>query len=1481
MVLLLTAATGAWAQDPDPISLTSSANGTVWTLTSMPEYNVELEIKYCDYPAATLTAAPTAKTNLLFTGSALPLVDAGTAANGTLYYALGTADAAPTEESDWSTDLPTASAAGVYYVWYLVMGDATHNGIDPAGPLTVTVKANITAADITAPTAVENLKYKGVPQALVVAGSVTGGIGTMYYRLGTDGTWSTDIPTATDKGDYTVYYKVVGDDLHNDYVPAEGIAVTIGEGAEMAAQLTVNGNDGTSCTAMLLDAATYQPLASGVKVGEKFILNIVKEDGYDFNVTGATFEEFTEDEYVEYYNWAKEHDINVSLNAALLWVTMPHVDSGNLNLTVNFQQMLTYTLLYQPASGQNPDVVACKMERSVKGTPEVSYMAMRRGASMGDGTAVWTTTIQAAYGPTKVAFVPVAPGTSEADLTTALNSAAMSGATISQSADSWTTLDGAKYLIIGGNAKVVTAAFVADANAVTTYKDFQVDEATTTGGVTYQLAVCITDGQGNVTTAGTVKAPAAPTAAQGMKFDGWRGYEYDGNGRLVEKVFAAGADVSLRGNMTLNAIWSPQQITTTFALNGGANFDGSKTVDYGQKLNVSGEPTRSGLVFDKWTVAKAVNESGILFGRGSQFDMNTPLTANLELTAQWKHVHQYTYYTISKFGSALAAYQKYNGALHIAICGCDDVEIVAHEFNKAGKCACGYVKPGASPVTLNTLYGQLSGTTYNNFANGFPEDVKQGDEVKVEAPHNWGSLEFKKWQYSTDGSTWHDLAAFEIVGFIIPCNMTVRAIYVNPVTTPTIELATSEGTDQTVYQGQTYKMGNILYQMNYKLPDGYKLLDAGIRMGDNAGISYYFEQTVRYSYDNESKGIIAGMNVGVAGLGVLTGHVDLVGFVEGFVGMEEASFDEAYGIKYLEREDNVMDKMSAATLAKKMYESIPINVKKYDPIYWEAKAPTKGNFGSIATMPPLRFAQKNNQDHYIYGIAYMRYKTPGGVEKVLYTDAIAATVNNPYASTTKTEQANARLMHFADDLVGATTAAAQKAPKREPEQQAELLDKSTITVSQAQLVVYVDGTYSASLSDTYGYGETVSVKAPAVSGKTFSYWTTDDGAVISTDQTLTLTINAHTTLHAVYGGESKTAKPAITSVTRTNDGEKIVIQAIATGTVDAAGIVYSTTATEPTIGADGVTKVEAVKYSNLPTTESQMPASVLDKNNCFSLQITPADETTVYYARAYATVGGSTTYGDVKTVTLGSLKSGMMMIANIDAFIPGIDDELIELKNSGDLIAGYHIDIPAGEFATCYSDKALKLEDGSDMKLYTVVSVSGNTVTLSDPYNAMPENTPMLVYNPTANDENVLLIPCDDPGLNLTVYDGFKGTAEDKALNADGNGPWNFADNTKYYGMDGHDFVRIMTAGPVAANRCWIEMSSASPARQLTIVWGEGTGVKEVNGVKEVYDNSLYDLQGRRVANGQWSMVNGQWSMVNGQLRKGVYILNGKKKVVK
>ena len=55
--------------------------------------------------------------------------------------------------------------------------------------------------------------YTGSALALISAGSATGG--WMEYRL--DGkTWSQDIPTAIEPGDYTVYYRVVGDSNHTN-----------------------------------------------------------------------------------------------------------------------------------------------------------------------------------------------------------------------------------------------------------------------------------------------------------------------------------------------------------------------------------------------------------------------------------------------------------------------------------------------------------------------------------------------------------------------------------------------------------------------------------------------------------------------------------------------------------------------------------------------------------------------------------------------------------------------------------------------------------------------------------------------------------------------------------------------------------------------------------------------------------------------------------------------------------------------------------------------------------------------------------------------------------------------------------------------------------------------------------------------------------------------------------------------------------------
>ena len=226
------------------------------------------------------------------------------------------------------------------------------------------------------------------------------------------------------------------------------------------------------------------------------------------------------------------------------------------------------------------------------------------------------------------------------------------------------------------------------------------------------------------------------------------------------------------------------------------------------------------------------------------------------------------------------------------------------------------------------------------------------------------------------------------------------------------------------------------------------------------------------------------------------------------------------------------------------------------------------------------------------------------------------------------------------------------------DESAPSIDMSYVFTPQIQLTVYVDGTWDSTQSDVFGFGDTAAITAPEKSGdKSFSHWAAD-GSIISYSRELNLTMNAHTTLYAVYANAAPTAKPVagFTSITRTDDGESISFQAIASD--DTAGIVYSTKATGNNlkIGGTDVTQVAAVKYTDLLTLNDEyMPASILDANKCWMLQITPDSENeedadTVYHARAYVTVGTETTYGDVKDVKLSELQSGIWMVAN-----PGSD----------------------------------------------------------------------------------------------------------------------------------------------------------------------------------------------------------------------------------
>ena len=127
------------------------------------------------------------------------------------------------------------------------------------GTASTTFKINKAESTATAPTA-NDLTYNGKNQVLVTAGTANGG--TIVYSLSETGGYSNQIPTGKDAGSYTVYYKVVGDDNHND-TTVDSVSVTI-----QKAKVTVTAENKSSRVGQSLKELSFtcQPALFGEDV---------------------------------------------------------------------------------------------------------------------------------------------------------------------------------------------------------------------------------------------------------------------------------------------------------------------------------------------------------------------------------------------------------------------------------------------------------------------------------------------------------------------------------------------------------------------------------------------------------------------------------------------------------------------------------------------------------------------------------------------------------------------------------------------------------------------------------------------------------------------------------------------------------------------------------------------------------------------------------------------------------------------------------------------------------------------------------------------------------------------------------------------------------------------------------------------------------------------------------------------------------------
>ena len=175
------------------------------------------------------------------------------------------------------------------------------------------------------------------------------------------------------------------------------------------------------------------------------------------------------------------------------------------------------------------------------------------------------------------------------------------------------------------------------------------------------------------------------------------------------------------------------------------------------------------------------------------------------------------------------------------------------------------------------------------------------------------------------------------------------------------------------------------------------------------------------------------------------------------------------------------------------------------------------------------------------------------------------------------------------------------------------------------------------------------------------------------------------------------------------------------------------------------------------------------------------------------------------------------------------------LSNTFKLFQGYEVEVAAKEFITYYKDEPLYVEDED-----------------------APSNTPMLVYNKSNETKVILLIPCAEPDMAITVAPEFQGTLTATTIAASTEGTTNYAFN-------GKAFVFVKNDLPVAANKAWLSISNSN-ARTINLVFDDATKITNTN-LTNLTNGDWYDLNGRK--------LNGM------PTKKGIYILNGKKVVIK
>ncbi len=286
-----------------------------------------------------------------------------------------------TDGTNYSSTNPTLTNAGEMVVYYKIN---TPGYLEKTG----SKKIIITKADgkVTPPTS-KTLKYTGNAQELVNAGSST--TGQIQYKIGTTGTYSTKIPTGTDVGTYTVYYKVVGDSNHNDVV-------------ESSLNVTINPN------ILEYESNGYEGVYDGnpheITVTSSGATITYSTDGTNYSSTSPKYT--NAGVYTVYYRITRKGYVTVE-NSENIKITKANnvLKSSSNSGTYTYPNSGTFNITSNPSGGKlscttsNKNVAECTINGNT--------VTVKPGTTKGSATLTITSAATTNYNAGKAVYVAI------------------------------------------------------------------------------------------------------------------------------------------------------------------------------------------------------------------------------------------------------------------------------------------------------------------------------------------------------------------------------------------------------------------------------------------------------------------------------------------------------------------------------------------------------------------------------------------------------------------------------------------------------------------------------------------------------------------------------------------------------------------------------------------------------------------------------------------------------------------------------------------------------------------------------------------------------------------------------------------------------------------------------------------------------------------------------------------------------------------